>query len=507
MIWSEETFRIFQYERTTKPTLERVLQRVHPEDAALVKQTIERASLDGRDFDCEHRLLMPDGSIKHLRVVAHAVDEESGNIEFVGAVMDVTSAKDAEERIRQDERELRATIETIPAFITSSLADGSLDIVNQSLLDYSGLSREEWIGTAWVNIVHPDDIGMVMNKWRRELSGGEPLDVELRFRRADGRYRWFLGRVVPWRDEAGNINKWYGTLLDIEGRKQAEARLRQSEAQLHEAQRLGHMGSSVRNVSSGDFIASPEFLRIFGFDPDEEKPTFEMIRDRVHPDDVLGLVEIVNRSLSEKRGYELDYRIVLPDGSIRYCHTVANPVFDGVGDVAEYFNTTLDVTERKQAAEALQRSRNTFRAMVEKSGTGILLMRPDTNIIYASPSVERVLGYTPQELAGQPLTGLAHPDYIQHSIDTWTQLLQEPDYDSTAEVMARHKDGSWRWIESTTRNLLHEPGVQAVVVNFRDITERKLAQAERERLQLRPRQAEEMEAGGRLAGGHAPRVQ
>src|SRR5258708_7087214 len=207
MIWSEETFRIFQYERTTKPTLERALQRVNPEDAALVKQTIERASLDGRDFDCEYRLLMPDGSIKHLRVVAHTIDEESGNIEFVGAVMDVTSAKDAEERIRQDERELRATIETIPAFITSSLADGSLDIVNQSLLDYSGLSREEWIGTAWVNIVHPDDLDMVMNKWRRALSGGEPLDVELRFRRADGRYLWFLAPVRPLRDRTGKHQK------------------------------------------------------------------------------------------------------------------------------------------------------------------------------------------------------------------------------------------------------------------------------------------------------------
>src|SRR5438132_2559085 len=89
--WSEETFRIFQYDRTTKPTVELVFQRVHPEDAALVKQTIERASQDGKNFEHEYRLLMPDGSVKYVHVVAHALGDESGCIEFVGAVMDVTA--------------------------------------------------------------------------------------------------------------------------------------------------------------------------------------------------------------------------------------------------------------------------------------------------------------------------------------------------------------------------------------------------------------------------------
>ena len=98
LLWSDETFRIFQFDRTTKPTMELVLQRVHQEDAALVRQTIERASQDGEDFEHEYRLVMPDSSVKHVHMVAHALGHEGGSFEFVGAVMDVTAAKQAEER-------------------------------------------------------------------------------------------------------------------------------------------------------------------------------------------------------------------------------------------------------------------------------------------------------------------------------------------------------------------------------------------------------------------------
>src|ERR1700682_992016 len=104
--WSEETFRIFQYDRATKPTVELVLQRVHPDDAALVKQTIERASQDGKDFEHEYRLVMPDGAVKHVHVVAHAERDESGELEFVGAVMDATESKRAEKKLRRSEESL-----------------------------------------------------------------------------------------------------------------------------------------------------------------------------------------------------------------------------------------------------------------------------------------------------------------------------------------------------------------------------------------------------------------
>src|SRR5437870_4996274 len=104
--WSKETFRIFECDRANKPTVELVLQRTHPEDRALVQQTIDRAAQERKDLDFEHRLLMPDGSVKHLQVVAHVLSDESGSIEFVGAVMDVTERKRAEEKLRKAQVEL-----------------------------------------------------------------------------------------------------------------------------------------------------------------------------------------------------------------------------------------------------------------------------------------------------------------------------------------------------------------------------------------------------------------
>jgi C4-dicarboxylate-specific signal transduction histidine kinase len=123
IVWSEETFRIFQYDRSTKPTVELVLQRLHPEDPAPAQQTIERASQEGKDFDLEHRLLMPDGAVKHIHVVAHAERDESGDLELVGAVMDVTERKCAEEALHEAQSNLaRVSRVTTMGELTASLA-------------------------------------------------------------------------------------------------------------------------------------------------------------------------------------------------------------------------------------------------------------------------------------------------------------------------------------------------------------------------------------------------
>jgi PAS domain S-box-containing protein len=153
---------------------------------------------------------------------------------------------------------------------------------------------------------------------------------------------------------------------------------------------------------------------------------------------------------------------------------------------------------------AMERSEKRFRAMIEQSADAILLTRPRAGgILYVSPTFERLTGYGLDEVRGRQYIDLIHPDHRERSAQQREDTLRIPGKVVTQEVRIRHKDGSWRWVENTISNLLHEPGIRSVVMNLRDITERKSAEAERSRLEQRLRQAEKMEAVGRLAGGIA----
>ena len=156
--WSDETYCIFEYDPATKVTLDMITERVHPEDRNLVLEIVERASTIGSAIDCEYRLLFPDDRIKYVRVLARPLETASDDLEFAGAVIDITEAKRAEEKIRLSERELRTLVEAIPAYVAGALPDGTVDFLSQSWLDYSGQTREEAMGWGWAGAIHPDDV-------------------------------------------------------------------------------------------------------------------------------------------------------------------------------------------------------------------------------------------------------------------------------------------------------------------------------------------------------------
>ena len=235
IVWSDETYRIFEYDRAEKPTLEMLAQRLHPQDRVFFQEVIDRAIQSSTDFEHEYRLLLPDGRVKHVHAMARALHDASGNREYIGAVSDVTERKMAEERIQRNERELRTLIDALPAFVGTNLPDGSLDFISQNWLDYSGCSKEQVMGWGWGSAIHPEDFDRVVSNWRAAVAAGVPVEHELRCRRADGTYHWFLYRGHPLRDDGGNIVKWYGTLMNIDALKETQSAL---QARKHDLQAI-----------------------------------------------------------------------------------------------------------------------------------------------------------------------------------------------------------------------------------------------------------------------------
>jgi len=146
--------------------------------------------------------------------------------------------------------------------------------------------------------------------------------------------------------------------IEVADRKQAEEKLRQSENYLHEAQKLGRMGSWAHNEISGTFFASPELLRIFGCDHNQANPTREMLRQCIHPEDRPSYVEMITKATSENADWDTEYRIVLPNGSVKHIHAVAHAVINGTGELVEYVGTVMDVTERKRSEAALREAQS-----------------------------------------------------------------------------------------------------------------------------------------------------
>ncbi len=298
--------------------------------------------------------------------------------------------------LRQREGELRDVLDSIPACVWTALPDGSNAYVNSRFVAYTGMAPEEMCGTGWHRATHPDDLERHNAKWLASAASGQPLEDEVRVRRADGQYQWHLQRGVPLRDQAGKIVKWYGVLTNIEDRKRAEDKIREQETELRQMLDLAPQMIGVLGPKRERIYANRVALNYYGV-------TLEQWRERsfapeVHPEDLDRVKALVERSMSRPAAYESEMRLWKSDGTYRWFLVRYNPLRDDQGQIVRWYIACTDIEDRKQAEERLQQENVVLREEVVKASMF-------EEIVGASPALTAVLSRV-SKVAGSDSTVL-----------------------------------------------------------------------------------------------------
>jgi formate hydrogenlyase transcriptional activator len=530
--WSEELYRIFEFDKNLPVTLERIGSRVYPDDLPLLQDMIERAQHATSDFEYQHRLLMPDQSVKHIHLFAHATRDKYGRLEYVGAAQDVTERKEAEEKLRRSEADLleaqrlthtcswkhdlpsgrvsvspealrmfgvnsdedtsdprcwfdkqhpedrlrsqslfekceaektsyeddyrvvlpdgsirylhsvgrpvlngsgelvefigtaidvteqvqaraalqkafdeiekseaklRQVIETIPALAWSARPDGPAEFFNRPWLEYAGLSYDQARDVGWVKAVHPDDLNRLMEYWRSILASGKPGEIEARLRRFDGEYRWFLFRANPLRDKSGTVVKWYGTNVDIEDRKRAEQKLRESEKNLRTMIDAVRQYITVLAPDGKVLYTNRVALDLTGLTVGEVNDGGFFPR-AFHPDDVDRVRGERQENLLRATPFDLQMRLRFRNGQYRWQLFQYNPLIDESGQIIRWYCTATDIDDQKRTEERLRNENLVLREEINSSsmfedivGSSEPLRKVLTQVSKVAPSDSTVL--------------------------------------------------------------------------------------------------------------------
>ena len=351
------------------------------------------AVLQGRCCSLEKRYVRKDGSVIWAELSASLQRDAAGKPAYIIVVIqdiserkrleaELREARDELERkvaertaeLRESEERYRVLIEVSPQTVWMGRADGSITYCNQWWFNYTGLTMEQTQGDGWAQVIHPDHREKIFAAWRHAAATGGDWNVEIPFRRAaDGQYRWHLAKGLPVRDGQGRIVRWIGIASDIHDRREAEEALRESEAKLEEAQRIAHVGYWDRDLDTDLITWSDETYRIYGVPLEDRILTFDRIRERIHPDDRERMLEAAAKALQGGARYDVEYRVLRPDGEVRIVHSQGDVTRDKAGRPRRMFGTAQDITERKRAeeertrllaAEAANRAKDEFLANV-----------------------------------------------------------------------------------------------------------------------------------------------
>jgi PAS domain S-box-containing protein len=341
--------------------------------------------------DYEVRVSFDDGTSIDLHGNIEPLRDDDGRPRGAVAVLsDVTERKKAEADLRESERRFREMADTAPVMIWVSGTDKLCTFFNKPWLEFTGRTMEQEIGDGWAVNVHPDDLDQCLSTYSSSFDARRSFQMEYRLRRVDGEYRWILDTGTPlYRDH--NFSGYIGSCIDVTPLKLIEDQLRANEARFKDAQRLARVASWERDIESGELYWSDEAFRIYGLDP-ETSLDFTAFLNRIHPKDREKIHETENRVRTSNDPVEVDFRIVRPDGEIRFARSILEAVRNKQGSVLGIVGATQDITDQVHASELLRASEERLKNAERMTHVGNWAFDLKTSHVSWSEETYRIFG-------------------------------------------------------------------------------------------------------------------
>lgn len=444
---------------------------VHPEDLDRVKKAVEGA-LDGLEYNIEYRIITADKHVKYVNEKATIVfDEHNNAIKTIGIIQDITEQKLLENNLKElgDNLNLAQRVAGLGSWKYDIIKDEYYG--SEEMYRIYGVEPSEF-DNDFLNVlklIHPEDRYKVNEALKNHLAG-QSCTIEYRIPQKDGSLKYVIGKGEPIFDKEGQVIGVIGTLQDITNNKILEQELMKKHRIIAQGQALAHTGSWEMDFTNNKIYYSDESYRIFGITQEQYDNTYEGFLKFVYPDDVKVIEEML-RNPSDKP-IELEFRIIRSDGTIRNIYQLVEFVFNEEGKPLYLYGTIQDVTEKKMLEEEISKIQKRFKVLVQKSKEVFEIIDSDGTIKYISDASSRVIGYKPEERIGRNLFDFYQGDELQRIKDAVKLCIENPDKEIQGDVILKGKDGQNIYLEIHMQNLLHEPFVEGIVINFRDISKR-----------------------------------